>query len=177
MSYTFTISKSDERYKFTEGKYEKEYENSYETIYYVSEFLQNKLNKYMNVCDIYYYPVWIIDNKLVIKLYFDPQLFEKALYHQQLLSKEGIGCKIIETWINNDERFIISEYGGRDLSYYTDDIVEFTGIPSNLIKQIDSIVEKLQIMGLKISDYHAGNFVEDDQGKIRLIDYESIDTI
>lgn len=178
MRASFTIGNTDDRKSLIKGKYKILHENSSETTYEVSDFLQGKFSQYKDIEDICYYTVWILDGSLVAKMYLDDHLFEKALNAQKLLSKEGIGCDIVDIWRNEGENLIVSKYGGRSLAEYDLNYdCSFTHVPDDIMLKISSITEKMRILGVYLLDYHPGNFVQDEDGCVRVIDYESVDPI
>lgn len=131
----------------------------------VSEFLKSKLEGYLRV-EYIQGLVWKADNN-VIKMYWDKHEFEHAVKMQDLVVSCGMGCKLLDTWINekNGEYFTISEYGGKPLGeLYKEEYA---------IDLSDKIGEQLESFGLIHNDLHIENCVEKD-GVIRIIDYESI---
>lgn len=170
--FSFRVGNNDPRREFIEGKYICKYKNSCDTEYFVSDFLQDKLNKYEYVDNIYYYLVWILDETVVVKMFVEPELFEKALHVQQILAEYDLGCKIVDVWRNGLENFIVSQYGGNSL----EDEYDFDK-SEEIPAEVHVIIQKLLDLGLRVDDFHSGNFVRDLDGKIRIIDYESVSKI
>ena len=170
--FSFFIGNDDPRREFIKRKYTKKYKNSSETEYLVSDFLQDKLKQYKDVDNIYYYLIWIVDETLVVKMFVEPELFEKALHVQKILAEQDLGCEIVDVWRNGEENFIVSKYGGSSLENECN-FEKSEEIPS----EVHVITQKLFDLGLRMDDFHSGNFVKDKEGKIRIIDYESVSKI
>ena len=170
MSVSFTIGNTDPRIHFIKGNYKRVSKNSSESEYLASDFLQGKLSSYDDVDNVYYYPVWIVERTIVVKMFVEYDLFENALKVQRILSKEGIGCDIIDIWYNGTENFIVSKYGGSSLESLTKEA-------DDVIKQVSSIRDKLSQLNMIMTDDHLGNYVQDNDGLVRIIDYESIEFV
>lgn len=139
--------------------------------YYASDFLQNKLEEFKNVEYLHPFLIWKLDQYKICKMYFNYTQFNRVIEIQKLLSDYGIGCKLLETWVNPNipEYFIISEYGGQNLyQKYPDDHPTYVDI---ILKSIKSKLNELKLIQI---DWHLGNFVENDQGVIKIIDYDTI---
>ena len=165
MSITFIICNNDPRYPLVKGNYNRLSKNSSESEYYASNFLHDKLSSYDDVVNVEYYPIWIVNETFVVKMFLEYDLFKNALKVQTILSKEGIACNIIDIWHNGSENFIISEYGGVSLETTSAEEVE---------DQVQSIRDRLSQLNMVMTDDHKANYVQDKNGKVRIIDYESI---
>ena len=133
----------------------------------VSTFLQSKLSIYTRVEHVRGHMVWIVHNTIpiVIKMFLDRETFENTVKMQLLLENHDLGCKLLDTWINEAEYFTISVYGGPDLKSKWN---------SDYLEKVTEIKRQLANLGLRMKDDHLGNFVIDATEKVRVIDYESI---
>lgn len=160
-----------ERYKFIE-------KDVIWSVFKVSEFLENKLKQYKVVQKYGNYHVWQADN-VIIKMYDDYDYFENAIYFQTELYKllPNIICPLLETWDNGYEWFTVSAYGGKSVPVLYDlkmDECSEYHPPDHLVEKINNIVLAIRSVGYKHEDVHAGNFVVDDFGNMKIIDYDDI---
>ena len=195
-TFTITHYEEDEVKKHLRTYYQKVKETEYEDSKFligiklikdwerfaISDFLQFKLSQFKDIKKRKFNPVWISDN-IVIKLYYFKDKFNNAIKMQNLLYENNLGCKLIETWTNPNfpEFFTISEFGGIDIMTKYKTGVNSKGrnwknpnIPENIHDQIMSLLKKLKELGYQHNDANDCNFVEDENGIVKIIDYESI---
>ena len=117
-----------------------------------SPFLCEKLIRFNNVMKFSRYQnIWLTE-EIVIKRYID-----KAVAMQK---------RLLDTWENVDEWFIISRNGGKSLEEGPWD--------DNFRYKMKDVHTRLLSIGFVSSDFHPGNFVIDSKEICRVIDYESI---
>jgi hypothetical protein len=150
-------------------------------LYAISSFLETKLSPYPDVKSTISTRIWIFDNK-VAKLYHNKEIFSKVIDIQTSLYNADIGCRLIETWTNPEfpEYFTVSEYKGQSIAQkygkriYHHPKSRDPAIPEAIYDKIDDILKKLKSLGYEQEDPNEGNFVEDENGTIRMIDYDSV---
>ena len=131
-----------------------------------SQFLREKLKDFSDVRSGR--KVWFVGDK-VVKLYTSRDLWEKAINVQRALFEQDpqVSCELLEVWENEYEWFTVSKNGGSSLDGSDQDIEDV----------IDQINNRLMRMGWIQTDPYEGNYVMDDQGNCRVIDYETIERI
>ena len=181
--YTKITNNTYKESKYGFGQLVDQYES-----YAISPFLQAKLQSYANVKPTLTTRVWIVTNetKFVVKIHYNKQEFDKVVAVQPLLYNAGIGCRLIETWINSDipEYFTISEYGGDTVANKYNWNVAYAlshrrdpSMPALVYAKIDETIRKLKELGYEHHDVNECNFVEDENGIVKMIDYDSIEAI
>jgi hypothetical protein len=133
-----------------------------------SPFLLERLGQLKEIEKFTHYRnVWLTKD-IVIKRYTDKITFDQAIRMQKRLfsSDPLLACELLETWHNVDEWFTVAKNGGASL--------EESLLSGDLERKMQDVRIRLQNLGLYQSDDHPGNFVVDDAGICRVIDYESV---
>ena len=130
----------------------------------VSEVLEGILSQYKTVINPRYSLMWLCDERVAIKMIWGKEEFKLQCKVQNHCRKLGVSPKILRTHQNpeRNEYFIVSEYiKGEEPKTLKDE-------------KLITMIHDLEKVGITQTDLHCGNFIVSAEGKVLLVDFESV---